>query len=610
MKKLILILLALVLLLSTAACGKEETGKEEVTPEVKTEEVKDLPKLDSLTVDDGYGIDFKPEVRDYVVTIPAGRPRVPKISAAGSGEIRIYQATIADTASSGTAKVFVTENGLTGEYSVRFVRDEAAGFQLQYADEYFYIPNLTLNPGEFYVFESSAPETVSVQPDGTLKAEALSEEPVTVSVLVNGEVKKQLVIDKVIPAPLDLFLIIGQSNAFGWYDVPAGYATFDDFANEQKKLSDNPRPGTVWCDDISTGYDDCWFTGSYDLSRGRKGFSPALGKEWYALTGEKSFMLQTAIGSTPVEAWTPDPNLQFYGIDCYGVTVERGKEVIAELSKAGSGFELNRVYAFWLQGESGQEYVYKPQTYTWEYKNQTPNYSYIGDWVTPSAADPILTTDAYYSYFMQMVDGLTKELGVEFFGIIPVRAMLSVSSASNKETQQLVDLVPTRAAQYALNYAGNDSIAFITRVSELARTESYPDSTAEGWGYIGVNNIHFNQVGYNAIGKDVADNTFARFSGTQSHTAETLQVLDADGATVLADGTELILAAGTPHQISGIVLPVYADQTALTFTVKDPSVCTVDPYGLISSQPGAVGQSTELTVSNGTLSCTLRLSFR
>lgn len=51
--------------------------------------------------------------------------------------------------------------------------------------------------------------------------------------------------------PLNIFLIIGQSNAYGTYDVPEGRDEWD-FRREQMKDAVLPEPGTVFCLTLTT----------------------------------------------------------------------------------------------------------------------------------------------------------------------------------------------------------------------------------------------------------------------------------------------------------------------------------------------------------------------
>lgn len=597
----------------TGTLADPTTGSKPTDPTDAPTDPDPVVQLASLSVDGGYTITFDPEVKEYTVNIPAGRPRVPHISAEGAdgATVELLQATIADNETSGKAKAVVTLQGITEAYTVNFVKDAALGFQLQYADNYTFTPDYTLQSGESFTFATSDKSVLSVSKKGVITANKLSDTPITITASVGGNVVDTLVVDKVVKAPLNIFLIIGQSNAFGWHDVPPEYTDYYSYANTQKAQSDKPAAGTVFCDDISNGYDDYTFTGMYDLSIGRSGFSPALGKEWYALTGEKTLMLQTAIGSTPIETWVKDPSLQFYGIDCYAVTVERFNYYKDMLSAEDSNFEINRIYGFWLQGESGQEYVYSSDTFTWAFKHNIPNYEYIGDWLPVTGPGQIMTSSRYYDYFVSMYDSFKEDVGLEFIGILPVRAMYSVSTRENREEQTLVDLVPTRAAQFALNYNEHEGIAFVTIKTEIGRTESYPDKTVEGWGYMGCNNIHYNQLGYNAIGKDAADNTFAMFDADTDHAATELVVLSSDGRNRLNEGDTVTMSVGETLQISGYVLPLYADATNLTFQIADSSVCTVDKFGLITAPnvASAAGKSTTLTVSNGEFSVTITVKI-
>ena len=303
----------------------EKPTFETVSPTVETETVdpEKLPKLAGLFVDGGYAIAFDPDTELYSVSIPAGRPRVPKISATAEEglEVRLYQAMIPDEEDQGTAKALVTSEEGTRAYSVVFRTDPALGFQLQYKDQYDLRQALDLKEGLTYT--SSAPASLSVSKAGVVTAETLSDQPVTLTAFENGTKVTELVVDRVVKAPLNIFLIMGQSNAYGWLDVPSNYSDFYEYAAVQIQLSRRPKAGTVWCEDSTNAYDDFSYSEFYDLSKGRVGFSPALGKTWYEMTGEKCFMLQTAIGSTPIECWTPDPEVKFFRLDCYKNTVDR-----------------------------------------------------------------------------------------------------------------------------------------------------------------------------------------------------------------------------------------------------------------------------------------------
>lgn len=100
--------------------------------------------------------------------------------------------------------------------------------------------------------------------------------------------------------PLNIFLIIGQSNAYGTYDVPEGRDEWD-FPPRTDEGRRPPRTGNgLSALTLTTSEEWAIYTTSPQADRG---FSPALGKRWYELTGERTVMLQTAVGGAPIESW-------------------------------------------------------------------------------------------------------------------------------------------------------------------------------------------------------------------------------------------------------------------------------------------------------------------
>ncbi len=240
---------------------------------------------------------------------------------------------------------------------------------------------------------------------------------------------------------------------------------------------------------------------------------------------------------------------------------------------------------------------------TWDSKNGQANYKYKGDWKAPSSKKDLMTADQYTGYFMSMYESLVKDVGLEFIGILPVRSMTGVSSKENLEEQQLVDLVAPRASQFAMNFAGKGNIAIVTLVTDIARTESYPDKNAEGWGYIGCFNIHYNQLGYNAIGKDSALNAARLLTAYDDKKAQQIRVYDTNGRNIIENGASVRMECGSTKQITAIVLPLYAEARSLTFTPSDPEAVRIDANGLITVpySDDSVGKEVAVEISNGEL---------
>jgi len=617
MKKTLILLALLMLGGQLCSCGGDHgsgtaTTTEDGSPPPPS--VSSTAVLTELAIDGGYSLDFAPTVLDYEVAIPAGRPAIPEVSyqAPENATVSVSKAVIPDSKTQGKTLITVTVGEETNTYSVTFTKNKDKGYHLQYQDVILFTPDYTLAEGEAFSFASSDIDTLAVDQNGEITAIGLSDTATVITASVGGKEVDRLVVDKVVKAPINIFLIMGQSNAYGTIEPPSG-ATKPLYIAQQKMLVDKATKGKVWCDSMETNYDDTSFSGMFDTSRfaGTSGFYAPLGKELYELTGEKTLLLKTAVGSSPIEAWTPDPELQYLGMDLYGETIERFRYYKDLFSQSDSKYVLNRVYAYWLQGETCMQLVYVPGEHTWPNKNGISNYKYKGDWNWGTTAamnkGKLMTAETYYNYFIDMYEGLVKDVGLEFMGILPVRAQEKVSSEENRKEEQLIDLVAPRAAQYALNYTENGNIAFVTLKTEIGRTEDYADRKAEGWGYLSPTNVHYNQIGYNALGKDSARNTYYMMYPKADNAATEIKILDSNGRDVIEEGSVLEIKRGSARQITAIVLPLFADDAVLSFAGSDSSVFTIDAYGKItvSTDSAAVGKTATLTVSNGTLTKTL-----
>ena len=223
------------------------TATQQPTDPTQGNQTAEAPRLSALTVDGGYSLSFAADQLSYEIAIPAGRPRVPHIEAtAGSGLVTVTQAVLADGAETGSAYAVVADAaGNSTEYCVTFRRDASLGFHLQYDDYYDFATAGAAS------YTSSDPSVLSVSSSGIVHAQKLSETAVTVKALAaDGKEMKTLTVDKVVKAPLNIFLITGQSNAYGTYDIPAGTSE-QQFTAQQMALTTKPAPGTVLCTDVS-----------------------------------------------------------------------------------------------------------------------------------------------------------------------------------------------------------------------------------------------------------------------------------------------------------------------------------------------------------------------
>lgn len=573
------------------ASGEPETQEKEVEETVPVLEVvydDQTPMLSAILVDGAPLEGFDPVCRSYELLIPAGRPHVPQVSAEAEAELSICQAVIPDSRRYGTAHISLTDaSGAVGEYEVRFVKDASQGFRLQYQDRWKYQPEVELKQGEQLTYQSSNTRVIQVDESGTLRAVGLSSAPITVEALVGDTVVDTLTIDRVVDAVVNLFLITGQSNASGTLDIPAGMS---EAAYTMKEMNDVlcPEPGTAFCIDID-------FIGGvqktmYDLSEGRIGFSPALARTWYELTGEKVVVLQTAAGGSPIESWLKPTDSErntylFAQANFYETTVKGYQYCKNSIGYAGSGYRINHTFAYWLQGETGTTSTYNPN-------KLAPG---VGDWDYGSHAH-IVSAPEYYKLFLKNMEYFRNELNVEFMGILMVRNLEDSSMPESIAEQLLTDLSGPRAAQYALNNTGIADVGLVSLVSEYARKETYSDKTAEGWGLMGCNNVHYNQEGHNANGVAAAENTFPRIYGWDGREAEELRWYRSNGRDLLADGDVLELKPGATYQTSAIALPMYTDTSAVTYASSDATVCSIDNLGTIYAV-GARGSSAKLTLT-------------
>ena len=544
----------------------------------------DGPKLTSLTLDDGTALNFKADVGEYIVTLPAGRPRIPRVTATAENgaTVEITQATFADTAEEAMAVATVIKDGQENDYMVRFIKDKESGFELQYQDRYTYVPAYTLAAGESFTFASSNNDLADVDTNGVITAWKTSNEPITITASVNGEVKDTLVIDKINRAQVAVFLIVGQSNAAGSSDSGV------DRTNEQK-LSLVPEKGIAWCVEVSNGGD---IGSRYDLSRGRVGFSTSLSKTWYELSGEKVLCIQSAVGGSPIECWKKDGDRYGSGTNLYNNTLKAYNKYKEQFNADNSNFEIVRTQYYWCQGETAM-------TNTWNGNGWTWNDNYV------------MTADDYYTRFMEIHANFVKEMDVELGSIMLVRALEDACSEESADLQLLTDLVPARAAQYALSNSTTDDLFIASRICDIARMQSSSDKTSLGYGYMGPENVHYLQVGYNAQGIELATNAFAKVNAYANRAATELEVIAADGRTRYADNETIEIASGANCQITAIVLPLYADDANITYTVtKGAEFCSIDKYGMIHIATGTAVDSKAVILikSEGGLMKTLNIN--
>ena len=420
-------------------------------------------RLNSLSLERRPDFEFDSGTYEYTVAIPAGNPRLPRISASADGDIAVtvLQPMRAPEASEAIGKVKLASGEQKAEYTIKFRQDPSLGFVLSYDDRYTFCPEYS-GKGKIK-FTSSDESVLTVSEDGTIHAIALSDTPVSISAKVCRTTLGTLTVDRVERAPLNIFYATGQSNSRGSYDQGIDRPT------EQLKMAHAPLGNTYFMYvDPNTG--EFSTDEIYDFGDTiRSGFHGALTKRWYELTGEKTLMVICACDGVAIHSWAEDGRM--YG---YAKTVSAAVEAL--YSAPDSPFEINRRGFFWTHGET--------QMVRWYERGK----GYVQD------SKRLLWDNEYYDRFIAIRNNMINDLKVDFGAIVLVRANRNRASAQSIELGMLTDLLPIRAAQYAVNNTTDATLFIASRVGDYAKMPDFHDSTAYGFGFVGLTLFMMQQV--------------------------------------------------------------------------------------------------------------------
>lgn len=323
--KALCFILVTIIVISALPCG------------ISADDVQPDKAVSSVTLDGGYKIDFDPDISEYTVFLPAGRPRIPRISveAASGIDVKIYKAFFSDDSLTATAYIVATDGTKQSTYSIRFIRSGKLGFVLQYDDRYKFVPEtLTGNIS----FTSSDPEKAFVDPtSGMIRAKSVSDKPITITAESSTGKREVLKIDKIVKAQIDIVMSVGQSNAYG----RGGNAS----------LAEKIRPGTAY--DI--GYDgNTQASNGNTIPRGLgatdgtgagvEGVRQAFANEWYKTTGEKILFINAADPGIRIAEW------QKNGKTYIGAKKEYDR--VKKLMSESKNFEIYREFFYFNHGSA------------------------------------------------------------------------------------------------------------------------------------------------------------------------------------------------------------------------------------------------------------------
>lgn len=263
-KKLIFVLISLIcILIILVGCNR-----------VEEKEINQLFKVD----DEHYKIEMAKD-NSLIIKLPEGRPRVPQLS---YEDANIVQAVFPDGSKEAIAKVYADEKF----YAIRLTKCKELGFELQYDDRYRFMPK-TISAKEF---SSSNPEIAEVDNYGNIRIVGVSENGAVITA-TDGKTEEKLTITRTIKAPLNIYLITGQSNASYYYAEP--------------ELAAVTKPGTAYqYSELIGGVEICSMNAE-NGTMNRGNIEASLGKELYALTGEKVLMINAGVSGKKIETFVP-----------------------------------------------------------------------------------------------------------------------------------------------------------------------------------------------------------------------------------------------------------------------------------------------------------------
>ncbi len=364
------------------------------------------------------------------------------------------------------------------------------------------------------------------------------------------------------PEIFDIFLITGQSNAEGAGDSKKDPETL-------KENSMATEPGTAYFMAVNG---DGSMEEPFDLSNGRRGFSPALAKRWYELTGRGVYVIQTAISGSPIQRWEKvDENTRSYlrnTVNSYNFV------------KSKTEFKFGDTYYFWCQGETGQ-------AHEWD----------VDHWIMPGVH--LIDTPTYYKKLVSYHEGLMEQIDLKAGVIMLVRTLPRISTKKSLELGLLTDLNPAKCSQYTLHAEYGDSVRILSRICDVARMETTP---GPGSGFMHDDNVHYRKKAYNIVGKEMAENLYTWMNPETDNTPTELEWIAPDGRTRMTDGFVLEVDALRGAYTSAMVLPFWASDPTYSFSVDNDETgsVSVDKFGRVTFKEGTpVGTEATLRLTAG-----------
>ncbi|MCR5482723.1 MAG: Ig-like domain-containing protein [Clostridia bacterium] len=260
---------------------------------------------------------------NYKVEIPDGRPRVPQVLCEDADEV--YQAYFSDGQSAAEAVVKTGEDVC----KIEFHKNPELGFVLQYDDRYVFKPKTF----KATYFTSSNPEVATVDENGLITIVGVSDESVVITA-GSGMAEEYMTITKTVRAPINVYLLTGQSNAAYFYAEP-----------ENATIT---KQGTSYQYDTVEGGCRVRSLNKPDGSMLVGSIEASLCKTLYDIMGEKTLIINAGISGQPIRTFKPFDADSFIQVNTIWQTSTA--EVASE--EFSSHFEPRFRSYIWIQGET------------------------------------------------------------------------------------------------------------------------------------------------------------------------------------------------------------------------------------------------------------------
>ena len=399
--------------------------------------------------------------------------------------------------------------------------------------------------------------------------------------IIAGDVERKITVGK---AKVNLVLVAGQSNANG---IHGG-------------------KGSVISPEYGNGF---WWDGTalqdlklhiQTITATSVGWYPALAAEWHSLTGEKTVIIHKCIPGAPISSWA---DYITGSVTSYTQSISTSVTNCIEALQNNENIELVRTGYYWLQGETDAFLT---------------NSEGVKDYTTAKK---------YKTAYMSMHDAYIEALNVANLPA-PYGAIISVRTRNEIGSYNAIEYCGVRAAQqYIANEYDDIYMASVIADSwtskEIKFTSKVGVTVTTTGSAAGANNIHYNQVGYNILGMDAADNMYDALFIEDKPVVTDFELIGHDGRTKYSDesvinieenlryiGTNNVEEDANKAQIAVRVLPISASAAQVQMTVTDKNGIAVngviDEYGHIDITK--VTEKLTLTVKVGDVKKTFTLT--